>query len=98
MHLAQNFSEGMRLGISDVERSAALLSAAMAPSLPTYALATAAGPVVPTNTAYTPTGQQAQITNNNVYINGTQVNNLSAHAQELISELFGEVGAVAGMR
>lgn len=99
MHLAQNFSEGMRLGISDVERSAALLSAAMAPSLPTYALSAAAGPVVPAIAARAATtGQQAQITNNNVYINGTQVNNLSTHAQELIGELFGEVGAVAGMR
>ncbi len=98
-HLAQNFSEGMLLGLSDVARSAAALSSAMVPPAPVLPTAVNAGAVVPATAACAaPAGQSAQITNNNVYINGTQVNNLSTHAQELITALFGEVGAVAGMR
>ena len=96
LHLAQNFAEGMRLGIADVEASSLALSAAMEPALPS--LPSMPVPALVGASAAAGAGQAAQVTNNNVYINGAQVNNLSAHAQELITELFGEFGTVAGMR
>lgn len=94
LHLAQNFAEGMRLGISDVEASSLALSAAMEPSLP--ALPSMPVPaLVGASTAGA--GQSVQVTNNNVYINGAQVNNLSNRAQDLLGELFNEFSTVARM-
>ncbi len=98
MHLAQNFAAGMLMGIPDIEASAAALTSAMAPSLPSLAPITASVPaLVGMPAGRAAAGQAVQVTNNNVYINGAQVNNLSTHAQELVAELFGEVGVVTGM-
>lgn len=98
MHLAQNFATGMMAGVPALEASAMALTAAMTPELPRLASLAAGVPaLVGVPAQAVSAGQPVQVTNHNVYINGAQVNNLSAHAQELIAELFGEVGVVAGM-
>ena len=96
-HLGMNFANGMALAVPAVRSAAMELSDAMAPAMASM------GGYVPLPGGAAPTGsygagQAVNVVNNNVYINGTQVNNVSAHAQELISELFGEIGVVAGMR
>ena len=95
MHLGENFARGMALAVPTVRKSALDLAAAASPTVALGAYDSVPSlAVVPSVSG---SGQTVHVTNNNVYINGAKVNNLSAHAQELIGELFGEVGVVAGM-
>ena len=95
MHLGENFAHGMGLAVPAVRKSTLALAEAANPTvaLGAYDLV----PSLASVPSVSGSGQTVHVTNNNVYINGAKVNNLSAHAQELIGELFGEVGVVAGM-
>lgn len=94
-HLGENFARGMALAVPTVRKSALDLAAAANPTAALGAFNSV--PSLAGVPSVSGSGQTVQVTNNNVYINGAKVNNLSAHAQELIGELFGEVGVVAGM-
>lgn len=95
MHLGENFARGMALAVPTVRKSALDLAAAANPTVALGAYDSV--PSLASVPSVSGSGQTVHVTNNNVYINGAKVNNLSAHAQELIGELFGEVGVVAGM-
>ena len=95
MHLGENFARGMALAVPTVRQSALDLAAAANPTVALGAYDTV--PSLAGVPSVSGSGQTVHVTNNNVYINGAKINNLSAHAQELIGELFGEVGVVAGM-
>lgn len=94
-HLGENFARGMALAVPTVRKSALDLAAAANPTVALGAYDSV--PSLASVPSVSGSGQTVHVTNNNVYINGAKVNNLSAHAQELIGELFGEVGVVAGM-
>lgn len=95
LHLGENFAHGMALAVPTVRKSALDLAAAANPTVALGAYDSV--PSLASIPSVSGSGQTVHVTNNNVYINGAKVNNLSAHAQELIGELFGEVGVVAGM-
>jgi len=95
MHLGENFAHGMGLAVPAVRKSTLALAAAADPTAALSAFNSV--PSLAGVPSVSGSGQTVHVTNNNVYINGAKVNNLSAHAQELIGELFGEVGVVAGM-
>ena len=95
LHLGENFAHGMDLAASTVRKSSLGLAAAADPTAALGAFNSV--PSLAGVPSVSGSGQTVHVTNNNVYINGAKVNNLSAHAQELIGELFGEVGVVAGM-
>lgn len=95
LHLGENFAHGMALAVPTVRKSALDLAAAANPTVALGAYDSV--PSLASVPSVSGSGQTVHVTNNNVYINGAKVNNLSAHAQELIGELFGEVGVVAGM-
>lgn len=95
MHLGENFARGMALAVPTVRKSALDLAEAANPTVALGAYDSV--PSLASVPSVSGSGQTVHVTNNNVYINGAKVNNLSAHAQELIGELFGEVGVVAGM-
>lgn len=95
LHLGENFAHGMALAVPTVRKSALDLAAAANPTMALGAYDSV--PSLAGVPSVSGSGQTVQVTNNNVYINGAKINNLSAHAQELIGELFGEVGVVAGM-
>lgn len=94
-HLGENFAHGMALAVPTVRKSALDLAEAANPTVTLGAYDSV--PSLAGIPSVSGSGQTVHVTNNNVYINGAKVNNLSAHAQELIGELFGEVGVVAGM-
>lgn len=95
IHLGENFAHGMGLAVPAVRKSTLALAEAANPTVALGAYDSV--PSLASVPSVSGSGQTVHVTNNNVYINGAKVNNLSAHAQELIGELFGEVGVVAGM-
>lgn len=92
-HLGENWAAGIKSSIPTIKAAAALATSAASvdgslslgtPSLSGFSRRSSAG-------------QSVQVTNNNVYINGAQVNNLSNRAQDLLGELFNEFSTVARM-